>query len=158
MEHFSTARPPSSPQSSHNDCRQSHAVSRIPSDIRSCEGNFGVSTSQFYSPIICAATSRDVLYLHRTNIQYVRYHKFVYQQKRHVLQNILFQGVGSAEFFNLEGFHFYPLEPDFDWDMLKCNVTCGDFSLELDVIEMDSVPCGPEFSVEFVHFVWDNFE
>ena len=71
------------------------------------------------------------------------------------LQKILFQG-GCAEFINLEGFHFHLLESYFVWDMVKYNPTYVEFSVQLNVIGIDSVPCGPESNVDFFSFFWDN--
>jgi len=74
------------------------------------------------------------------------------------LLNILFQGGGSAEFIDLEGFHLELVRPDYVWDTVKYTLTYGEFSARLNVIGIDSVPCGPESNVDFVHFVWNNVE
>jgi hypothetical protein len=41
---------------------------------------------------------------------------------------------------------------------VEYTLTCGEFSARLNIIGIDSVPCGPESNVDFVHFVWDNIE
>ena len=83
----------------------------------------------------------------------------LYVAKHHAPRlNILFQGGGSAEFIDLEGFHLELVRPDYFWDTVKYTLTYGEFSPRLNVIGIDSVPCGPESNVYFVHFVWNNIE
>ena len=72
--------------------------------------------------------------------------------------DILFQGGGNAEFKDLEGFHLELVRPDYVWNTVKYTLTYGEFSARLNVIGIDSVPCGPDSNVDFVHFVWDNVE
>ena len=60
------------------------------------------------------------------------------------LLNILFQGGGSAEFIDLEGFHLQLVRPVYVWDTVKYTLKYGEFSVRLNVIGIDSVPCGPE--------------
>ena len=74
------------------------------------------------------------------------------------LLNILFQGGGSAEFIDLEGFHLELVPPDYVWDTVKYTLTYGEFTSRINVMGIDSVPCGSESNVDFVHFVWDNIE
>jgi len=60
--------------------------------------------------------------------------------------------------FDVEGFHFELVRPDYVWDTVKYTLTYGEFIAQLTVIGIDSVPCGPESNVGFLYFVWDNEE
>ena len=73
------------------------------------------------------------------------------------VQNLLFQTVGDAESFTLEGFEFDVLDHQVTDDIVIYDLTYGEFRTRLHVLGIDSVrPCGPESNVDFVHFVWDN--
>ena len=75
------------------------------------------------------------------------------------VQNLLFQTVGDAESFTLEGFEFDVLDHQVTEDIVIYDLTYGEFKTRLHVWGIDSVrPCGPESNVDFVHFVWDNTE
>ena len=73
------------------------------------------------------------------------------------IQNLLFQTVGGAETFTLEGFEFELLDHQVENDILVYDLTYGEFRTRLYVWVIDSVkPCGPESNVDFVNFVWGN--
>jgi hypothetical protein len=64
MERLSTARPLSSAQTSQNDCSQRDAFSRIPTEISSCEENYGDSFSILFTHIIfCLLSVTFVTYM-----------------------------------------------------------------------------------------------
>ena len=50
------------------------------------------------------------------------------------LLNILFQGGGSAEFIDLEGFQLELVRPDFVWDTVSYTLTHGNFISQITVI------------------------
>ena len=74
------------------------------------------------------------------------------------LLNIVLQGGGIADFIDLEGFHFELVRPDYVWDTVKYTLSFGEFSAQLTVIGIGSVPCSAESTVDVVQFVWDNVE
>ena len=93
-----------------------------------------------YNHICCKLSERFVTYIAEYSISMVPYS--VRSQKLRGPSYHTVPGWGSAEFIDLERFHLQLLEPDFFWDMVKYTLTYVEFSVRLNVIGVDSVPCG----------------
>ena len=60
---------------------------------------------------------------------------------------------------HLEGFNFRLLEAQPHLDVFSYILSRGDFHIVLMVFKIDSTtPCGPHSNIDFVHFLWRNFE
>ena len=107
--------------------------------------------------ISCHLSGSFVRYIERVFDKYEIIYLYVAKYDAPLL-NILFQGGGSADFVELEGFKLELFRPDYVWDTVRYTLTYGDFMAQLTVIGIDSVPCGRESNVDIVRFVWDNGE
>jgi hypothetical protein len=95
-----------------------------------------------------------------------RGHKFVsrcvavFSRSRCPLLNYIFQRGVGGEAFNMEEFAFVLIEEQADLDIFSYRVSSGDhFNELLFCFGVDaSGICGPRSNVDFVHFVWENFE
>jgi hypothetical protein len=84
---------------------------------------------------------------------------YIALQEGHELLDIIFQKYPLIENFYLNDFYFQLLDYNPDSDIFVYRVSADDFNISLIIIGVDTVsPCGPRSNVDFVHFIWQNFE
>jgi hypothetical protein len=76
------------------------------------------------------------------------------------LLNLIFQRGGEQDAFSVEELHFILVKEQADLDIFTYRVSSGVHFNELLFffgVEASRI-CGPRSNVDFVHFVWENFE
>jgi hypothetical protein len=73
--------------------------------------------------------------------------------------NIIFQKNPLIENFYLNDFFFQLLDSKPESDIFVYRVSTSDFNINLIIIGIDTIAsCGSLSNVDFVHFIWENFE
>jgi hypothetical protein len=77
----------------------------------------------------------------------------------HPLLNLIFQrGPVPTPNFTVNAFDFELIVVDDEYDIIVYNIRFGDITMAFGFYGIDSLNCGPNSNIDFIHFIWQTFE